>query len=126
MAVKVKLPPAYGVRALRLRLLRRREELVREVNAHMAAARSAVGEGDVHGAGSAAAAQLQTVEIDMMEATRDAAELGAIDTALTRMELGEYGLCAMCGATIAHERLDVNPHALHCIACATSLEQAQA
>ena len=123
MPVRSTLPRAYGVRALRLRLLRRREELAREVNTHMAAARKAVADGDAH---DAAAPHLQVAEIDMAEAARDAAELGAIDTALTRMDLGEYGVCALCGAVIPHERLDANPHALHCIACATATEQEHA
>jgi DnaK suppressor protein len=123
MPVKTALPRAYGIRALRLRLLRRREELVNAVHSHMAAARTAVADDDSHGAGSSASVQMQAAEVDMAEAARDAAELAAIDTALTRIELGEYGLCAQCGVVIPQKRLEANPHALHCIACATADEK---
>ena len=126
MAAKNTLPRAYGMRALRLRLLRRREELAREVKAHMTAARGANGNGGPPEPGGGQSALIQSSELDLAQAARDATELAAIDTALTRIDLGECGLCAMCGETIPHARLEANPHALHCIACATTIEQEHA
>ncbi|RYG92685.1 TraR/DksA family transcriptional regulator [Loktanella sp. IMCC34160] len=47
-----------------------------------------------------------------------AAEIRAIDAALSRIETGEYGVCVKCGDDISAERLDVVPHAPLCKACA--------
>lgn len=47
-----------------------------------------------------------------------AAEIRAIDAALSRLEAGEYGVCVKCGEYSSAERLDVVPHAPLCKACA--------
>ena len=57
---------------------------------------------------------------------RELAEAGAsrareaiveIQDALARIGLGTYGLCEVCGAPVAPERLEVIPHARHCVSC---------
>lgn len=118
--MKSRIPHAYGVRALRIRLLQRRGQLEREVNSHVGAVRSDAAPEP----GGDAATQYQRHEIDMAEAERDSAELRDINAALARMDSGDYGLCRCCGAPIPHPRLDANPHALYCIACAAAGEQA--
>lgn len=45
-----------------------------------------------------------------------------IDTALERMESGQYGICLECGEPIPEERLEVFPSALTCIDCQTVRE----
>ncbi|MFT5061090.1 MAG: RNA polymerase-binding transcription factor DksA [Sulfitobacter sp.] len=45
-------------------------------------------------------------------------ELKMIDMALERIEAGEYGACAMCGADINPARLDVLPYTPVCRDCA--------
>jgi RNA polymerase-binding transcription factor DksA len=45
-------------------------------------------------------------------------ELRMIDAALMRVESGEYGFCAKCGAEIGEERLDVLPFTPFCRHCA--------
>ncbi|WP_225029764.1 TraR/DksA family transcriptional regulator [Xinfangfangia pollutisoli] len=45
-------------------------------------------------------------------------ELRMIEAALTRLDQGEYGFCARCGAEIAPERLDVLPWTPLCRSCA--------
>ena len=45
-----------------------------------------------------------------------------IDTALERIEYGEYGLCFECAETINPKRLQADPTATLCIACAEALE----
>jgi DnaK suppressor protein len=42
----------------------------------------------------------------------------AIKKALVRIERNEYGRCLRCDDFIADARLDINPVAEHCIACA--------
>ena len=46
--------------------------------------------------------------------------LRLIDSALTRIQQGKYGLCMKCGRKIPHERLDAIPYALMCIECKTA------
>ncbi|WP_295014027.1 TraR/DksA C4-type zinc finger protein [uncultured Microbacterium sp.] len=50
-----------------------------------------------------------------------AAELHQVDDALTRMNAGTYGVCAVCGRPIPTARLEVRPFAEHCVACAEKL-----
>ena len=46
--------------------------------------------------------------------------LGMIETALQRIEDGEYGLCEECGGVIAKTRLTALPYTPVCIKCAES------
>ena len=41
-----------------------------------------------------------------------------IEAALARLDLGEYGECVRCGEDIARARLESDPAAAVCIACA--------
>jgi RNA polymerase-binding protein DksA len=43
--------------------------------------------------------------------------LGAIDSALARMEAGTYGQCQSCGRPISPERLEAIPWTTRCIEC---------
>lgn len=43
------------------------------------------------------------------------ARLLEVETALTRMELGSYGICRICGKEIEEKRLHANPAAPTCI-----------
>ena len=52
------------------------------------------------------------------EARRRRAEVGRIDSALKRIDEGEYGWCAGCGEAIAPARLEIDPAASHCVGCA--------
>lgn len=45
------------------------------------------------------------------------AELAQIETALGRLDRGEYGVCAECGRKIPRARLEALPDASRCIAC---------
>jgi RNA polymerase-binding transcription factor DksA len=45
-------------------------------------------------------------------------ELGEIDAALRRLDLGDYGVCRDCGQGISPQRLAVLPQAVTCSACA--------
>jgi RNA polymerase-binding protein DksA len=43
--------------------------------------------------------------------------IAAIDSALSRIDAGSYGVCASCGEPIAPERLEALPWTTRCIAC---------
>lgn len=51
------------------------------------------------------------------------AELEAIDSAITRMERGDYGSCETCEEPIDVERLEVLPTARLCTTCAEAHER---
>ena len=57
-------------------------------------------------------------ELDSVEAK----ELLQVKFALRRLENGEYGTCASCGATISEARLEALPYANICIDCAKEAE----
>lgn len=46
-------------------------------------------------------------------------QLRRISAALARLEAGDYGYCAACGEVIDPRRLDADPAAPLCIACAS-------
>ena len=58
-----------------------------------------------------------TSDADLDEAVD---ELGAIDDALQRIDLGSYGVCVTCGEPIPDTRLEVMPYAVKCVDCAES------
>jgi RNA polymerase-binding transcription factor DksA len=45
-------------------------------------------------------------------------ELQLLSNAITRIDNGDYGICQACGQNIAKQRLQVQPSAIKCIACA--------
>lgn len=49
---------------------------------------------------------------------RRIAETRRIEAALARIEDGEFGWCEACGEAIAPKRLEIDPTARLCIACA--------
>jgi len=50
-------------------------------------------------------------------------ELDEIETALSKIENGEYGVCEMCEDDIGFQRLKVKPHAIYCIDCREIVEK---
>ena len=65
------------------------------------------------------------IDRKMIEAmgSQELKRLGLIDSALTRIKQGKYGLCIKCGKKIPHERLDAIPYAIMCIECKTAEEK---
>ena len=61
----------------------------------------------------------------MIEAigAQDLKRLRMIDSALTRIQQGKYGICVKCSKKIPNERLDALPYALMCIECKTLEEK---
>jgi len=65
------------------------------------------------------------IDRKMIEAigSQELKRLRLIDSALTRIKQGKYGLCIKCGKKIPHERLEAIPYALMCIECKTAEEK---
>ena len=51
--------------------------------------------------------------------------LELVNEALSRMEKGTYGLCALCSEPISKPRLQAIPYARHCIRCARKVESGE-
>ncbi|MDR0876979.1 MAG: TraR/DksA family transcriptional regulator [Treponema sp.] len=72
-------------------------------------------------------ADIASDDIDrkMIEAlgSQDLKRLKLIDSALTRIQQGKYGLCIKCGKRIPQNRLEAIPYALMCIECKTAEER---
>ena len=65
------------------------------------------------------------IDRKMIEAigSQEMKRLRLIDSALTRIQQGKYGICIKCGIKIPHERLEALPYALMCIECKTAEEK---
>lgn len=50
-------------------------------------------------------------------------ELGAVQSALDRIDSGEYGMCTRCDAPVGHARLEALPEAALCIRCQEAEER---
>jgi len=49
-------------------------------------------------------------------------QLTQIDSALSKLKAGSYGICDDCGAEIDEARLQVTPYAACCVACQHQME----
>jgi len=54
---------------------------------------------------------------------RDEHTLAEIDSALERIDSGQYGVCESCETAIHRERLRAVPHTRNCITCQRAAEQ---
>ena len=72
-------------------------------------------------------ADIASDDIDrkMIEAlgSQELKRLKLIDSALTRIEQGKYGLCMKCSKRIPKDRLEAIPYALMCIECKSADER---
>jgi RNA polymerase-binding protein DksA len=72
-------------------------------------------------------ADIASDDIDrkMIEAigSQELKRLKLIDSALTRIQQGKYGLCVKCSKRIPQDRLEAIPYALMCIECKTAEER---
>ena len=49
-----------------------------------------------------------------------------IDEVLRRLKEGTYGTCERCGEPIPVERLEIQPHTIHCVECKAEIEKEEA
>lgn len=110
-------PKGVNLENIRVRLEERRAELIAQ-SEETAGSRKTV-ELDQQAIGRLSRQDaLQQQAMAKAQDARRAAELRRIAAALQRIDEGEYGWCAECGEAIAPKRLDIDPTADHCVACA--------
>lgn len=120
--------PQNELHDIERRLRERRQLLLDEVRAKLAAARdptSSDEDGDLIEEGDMALADLIS-HTSLAESQRDIEELQAIDAALARIAEGHYGTCVQCGREIEPERLKVQPTAVRCLRCQEEHERTYA
>lgn len=61
---------------------------------------------------------MQSQQMALETARRRQSQIIQIDSALRRIESGEYGYCLECDEEIDIRRLSINPANTHCIKCA--------
>ena len=60
---------------------------------------------------------LQAQQMAQETTRRRQVQLQRIDSALHRMDAGDYGYCFLCGDEISSARLDFDPASTRCIGC---------
>ena len=105
-------------RRLRILLDARREELLALIAGSSNAAAPVKLDQQIQGRLS----RMDSMQIQAMaSATNDRrrVEIAQIDSALHRIEIGEYGYCVACGERIYAKRLELNPSITRCLECAS-------
>ena len=70
--------------------------------------------------------RMDALQVQAMSSALDARrknEITRIESALTRLEEGEFGFCLVCGEDIEEDRLKLDPAAPKCTACAKAAEK---
>lgn len=110
-----------GTVTLKNKLLKMREDLLREINENIKTSRSAP-ERDVGDFYDDVDIEKDKQMIQML-GERERAKLDAIDDALEKVEEGTYGICEECGEAINKKRLKIIPFARYCIKCQSEFER---
>jgi len=71
------------------------------------------------------AKSLVDAEINASIVERAEQQLAQIDSALARLDDGQYGICLECGEDIPVERLRAIPSALYCVRCKDARQNPQ-
>ena len=102
--------------AIRERLLERREQLNQRI--HRITQDVMHADGPLPSDFSEQAVERENEEV--MDALGEAGrqELRQINRTLARIDQGQYGICAACGASIPDARLKILPHSEFCVDCA--------
>ena len=116
------------IEALKRRMLDRQRVLVQEVKEQRDRTLEDGNEDVLGGVGDAGDESVvrMTTDLHLQEAGRDLEELRDIDSALQRIESGDYGTCEQCGNDIDYRRLEVQPTAMRCIECQAQYEKTYA
>lgn len=116
---------SVAIGALKERLLQRKGELLREIDAKLQEARTErIAPDTVSPTDGGDRALLEAASgLDIAMARHDIDELQAIDQALGRIEAGNFGRCNDCDQPIARARLQAYPAAIRCATCQTEFER---
>ncbi|ADK79611.1 TraR/DksA family transcriptional regulator [Sediminispirochaeta smaragdinae] len=103
-------------------LLAMKEELVRSLISESEDFEALVRDMDPKDLVDVAADDIDRKTLEALNA-QEVKRIRLIDSALSRLKNGRYGLCMRCGKKIPTERLEAIPYALMCIECKSSDER---
>ena len=109
------------LKELKVKLLQKRRELIGEVRISDEASQEYREEGTPDILDQAATSY--TKEFLMSLGDSDRKMLKEVDSALSKMEAGNYGECEKCGEPIAEKRLLSVPFTRYCISCQAEMER---
>ncbi len=105
----------------RKRLLKMREDMIKEVQ-NAEAASLELGQDGVPDIGDMSSnTYSRDVLLNLSENQRQ--KIRDIDAALDRLAQGEYGVCVRCEEGISPRRMEVRPFSRYCIECKTDVEK---
>jgi DnaK suppressor protein len=107
-----------GIEAYKTRLVERQQEIW-QVSSESADGRQTVELDQTNSGRLTRAGALQSQALAQETDRRRQAELKRIDSALARLDDGEFGFCVVCGDQIGLERLNMDPAVPTCIECAS-------
>jgi len=97
-------------------LLQQKEEIIRNLMAESEDFKTLVTDMDPKDLVDIAADDIDRKTLEALSA-KETKRLRLIDSALSRINNGRYGLCMRCNKKIPKERLEAIPYALMCIEC---------
>lgn len=100
---------------LKERFISKRDQVQARIAAIQGDERRETSEGQTDNAHLWEDADIRDADLDQLTG-----ELGEIDDALQRLDLGSYGVCSGCACRIPDARLEVMPYAVMCVDCAES------
>lgn len=106
------------VKALKKALIDRKEELQRLVTAHHDDTRPVILDQTTVGRLSRMD-EIQTQAMSIETERRRKDEMNRIESALERIDDGDYGYCLKCGDEIEKKRIELDPSIPTCIGCAS-------
>lgn len=107
-----------GVETYKTRLVERQQEIWK-VSSDSVDGRQTVELDQTNSGRLTRANALQSQAMAQETDRRRQAELKRIDSALARLDDGEFGFCVVCGEEIGLERLNMDPAVPTCIDCAS-------
>jgi DnaK suppressor protein len=103
-------------------LLEMKEEIIHNLIAENEDFKAIIDDMDPKDLADVAADDIDRKTLEALSAN-DIKRLRLIDSAISRLENGKYGVCIKCNCKIPKERLTAIPYALMCISCKTSDER---
>lgn len=107
---------------MRESLLKLKEDIIKKLIAESHDFREIVEDMDPKDLVDIAADDIDRKTLEALSAG-DIKKLNLIDSAISRMENGKYGICMSCNKKIPKERLKAIPYALMCVDCKTAEER---
>ena len=103
-------------------LLKQKEELLKKLISENEDFKAAVEDLNVNDLADVASNDIDCRTLEVL-GTQDKVRLTQIESAISRLKNGKYGICARCSKRISQDRLEAIPYAVLCVDCKTQGER---